>query len=508
LRARLAALIPASCGLCEAHSLHSLGLEILRANGGAIGLTSDFSIAEAARRAAMLASELQIGRSKAESLLRTISLIKRTGGEAKGETSAALAAYRRLAREGNFVDFDDLIALAVELFEAHSDITAGWRQRFRHICVDEFQDVDQQQYRLLRLLTPPEGNICVIGDPDQAIYGFRGASADCFCRFVEDFPAAQVLRLGRNYRSTGTIVAASAAVIGAKAPFETTRPRGSPVAHYVAANEREEATFIADEIERLIGGHDLLTANRGATEARPVSFADFAVLYRTDAQSTALREAFDAAGIPFKKSSPQPIAGDPAVNAILRVLPGQKAAGDLASRIEAAAAAAQGIGEELDATNLAQARWRLLALAASVSDERRLLEEVALATEADFWDERADRVSLLTMHAAKGLEFAVVFIAGLEDGLTPFSFRAFGETANSQAAPSEEEGEERRLFYVAMTRAKDLLVLTRAERRYWRGEIRSREASRYLARIPEGLVDRPRLAGRAPRAKVRQYSLF
>jgi DNA helicase II / ATP-dependent DNA helicase PcrA len=510
LRARLAALIPLSRGLCAVHSLHSLGLEILRADGGAIGLKSDFLIAEMARLAPMLAAEIKVSRSRAESLLRAISLIKRTGATAERETGLALAAYRRLASEQNWIDFDDLISLVVELFEARSDIAADWRRRFRHICVDEFQDVDQQQYRLLQLLTSREGNICVIGDPDQAIYGFRGASADCFQRFVQDFPAAKLVRLSRNYRSTGTIVAASAAVIGAKAPFEATRRMGGPLAVCVAADEREEAAFIADEIERLIGGHDLLAANRGgATEARPLSFADFAVLYRTDAQSTALRQAFDAAGIPFKKSSPAPIAGDPAVSAILRALSGQRAAGDLASRIEAAATDAREASKELDAADLAQARWRLLALAASVSDEERLLEAVALATEADFWDARADRVSLLTMHAAKGLEFAVVFVAGLEDGLTPFSFRGPGEAANSErGAPIDGEGEERRLFYVAMTRAKDLLVLTRAERRYWRGAVRALQASPYLARIPQHLVARQSPSPRAPRAKVRQYSLF
>src|SRR5262249_3916267 len=162
-----------------------------------------------------------------------------------------------------------------------------------------FQDVDEQQYRLLRLMAGEGGgNLCVIGDPDQAIYGFRGADAACFARFGRDFPSTRMLQLSRNYRSSGTIVTAAKGFIkgfvGAAAEG-VIRPMGSPITLQAAADEAAEAEFVAAAIEDLLGGHDLLAANRnggGPAYGKPLGFADCAVLYRTDAQSAALRAAF------------------------------------------------------------------------------------------------------------------------------------------------------------------------------------------------------------------------
>jgi uncharacterized protein (TIGR00375 family) len=300
---RLAALIPSSAGACVVHSFHSLGLAILRADGQTLGLAPGFRVADEAERTVALAQALQIPEAKARRLVRTISVLKRTGTPAAGDAAEALAVCNRLGRERNWVDFDDLIGLSAALLEADSAVAAQWRARFAHICVDEFQDVDEQQYKLMRLLAGPRGNICVIGDPNQAIYGFRGADAACFERFAQDYPGARRLRLSRNYRSDGTIIAASAEVIGAVGPAEAIRPMNQPIGLHVAADERAEARFIAETIESLLGGHDLIAANRrksGDDLGRSLGFADFAALYRTDAQSAALREAFDAAGIPFK----------------------------------------------------------------------------------------------------------------------------------------------------------------------------------------------------------------
>jgi superfamily I DNA/RNA helicase len=245
-----------------------------------------------------------------------------------------------MGRERNWIDFDDLIVLTVELLERDEAIAQSWRSRFAHILADEFQDVDEQQYRLLRLLAGRNGNLCVIGDPNQAIYGFRGADSTCFARFATDFPDARTLRLNRNYRSTGTIVKASSALVGMPAEG-ITRPMQEPIALHVAASEDDEADFVAETIEALMGGHDLLTANRGkAAKGGALSFADFAVLYRTDAQSAALRTMLDRAGIPFKKSSPQPLAGHAGVEAILAGLTEHRealAGLELSSRIAAAA---------------------------------------------------------------------------------------------------------------------------------------------------------------------------
>lgn len=512
MRERLAALLPPQAGVCTVHSFHSLGLAILRRDGAAAGLTPDFRIADEAERAEALAAELGVTRARAARLVKAVSVLKRTGAAAEGEAAQALEACRRLGREHGWVDFDDLVGLAVAVLAENAGLAAAWRQRFPHICADEFQDVDEQQYRLLRLLSAPDGDLCVIGDPNQAIYGFRGADAACFTRFAEDFPAARTVRLDRNYRSSGTIVRAAAAVIGTgdehsrqRLEGGIMRPRGEPVALTVAASEREEADFVAAEIERLLDGHDLLTAGKGrsgrAQAERPLGFADFAALYRTDAQAAALREALDRAGIPFKKSSPLPIAGQAAVRAVLEAIPGEEAP-DLATRVAAVAERLQRAGGAADAAGLAEARRWLAALTGAPGTDslEALREQVALATEADFWDARADRVSLLTMHAAKGLEFAAVFVVGAEDGLTPFSW-------GTEDEETQDEAEERRLFYVAMTRAKDRLYLSRTAQRPWRGQLRSLPPSRFLGGVPADLAMRLAPQPRR-RAEPQQYRLF
>lgn len=515
LRQRLATLLPPEAGECAVHSFHSLGLAMLRADGTALGLRPDFRIADEKERAAALAKELQIAESKAKRRLKAISVLKRTGARPHGEAADALAACCRLGREQNWVDFDDLVGLTVELLETRPDIADRWRGRFRYISADEFQDVDEPQYRLLQLLAGANGNICVIGDPNQAIYGFRGADAACFERFSADFPAARTVRLGRNYRSSGTIVRAAAEFIGNGAPDDVTRPMLEPIVLHAAADERAEAEFVAATIEELLGGHDMLAANRGKAGngkgARPLGFADFAVLYRTDAQAAALREAFDRAGVPFKKSSPAPIAGQFAVQALLVALGDQDAAlrdADLPARLVAAAEQVRHQPEAPDAASLAEAQRWLAALAGQAgNDETGLREQVALATEADFRDPRADRVSLLTIHAAKGLEFPVVFVVGCEDGLMPFSWSG----SRDGDAPDEEQekslAEERRLFYVAMTRAKDRLFLSRAMERSWRGQLRSPQPSRFLRDIME-LTTEAAAVSRKRRPEQRQYSLF
>jgi superfamily I DNA/RNA helicase len=268
-------------------------------------------------------------------------------------------------------------------------------------------------------------------------------------------------------------------------------------------------------IESLLGGHDLLAANREQIlngSGRPLGFADFAVLYRIGAQSAALRDAFDKAGIPFKKSSPAPIAGQTLVRALLEALERQRgdARGlDLSGRIAAAAEQMRRDGDGSDIAALAEARRWLTALAGP-GDEARLREQVALSTEADFWDARADRVSLLTMHAAKGLEFPVVFVVGLEDGLMPLSWGASGAQDTSEDTPDDggPDAEERRLLYVAMTRAKDRLFLSRARQRSWRGQLRTLPPSPFLNDVAPELVLHYTPPARKERRETLQYSLF
>ena len=367
-----------------------------------------------------------------------------------------------------------------------ASIAALYRSRFRWISVDEFQDVDEQQYRLLTLLAPSNGNLCVIGDPNQAIYGFRGADASCFERFQQDYPAASTVRLTRNYRSTGTIVTASSQVIADRAhePIaEMVRDMHERIAVQTAPTERAEAESVIKTIEHLIGGHSFFSIDSG--RAKPAaqsnwSFADFAVLYRTDAQAGALCEAFDRSGMPYQKHSHAPLTEEPAVRTLLQELGDTEEDTPLPAALRAAAERLAQRGDALGDPTMAIALLRLTALAGACgSDRARLADAAALATDAEFREARTDRVSLLTLHAAKGLEFPVVFIVGLEDGLLPLYWSEPSEAALA---------EERRLFYVGMTRAKDRLILSHARQRHWRGRLRMLEPSPFLRDIENELV--------------------
>jgi len=499
MRDRLAALLPDRAERVAIHTFHSLGLSILREHADAAGLRPGFRVAGEAERAALITATLDLTGREAQRLSRTISREKRThDGVSTGDLTAA---YARALAERNWIDFDDLVALAVRALSQHGDLAAHYRNRWRWVSVDEFQDLDAQQYRLLRLLAPTGSNLCAIGDPNQAIYGFRGADASGFERFRQDHPAARVVRLARNYRSTGSIVTASAQVM-ASSPSEpiaeVMRDMHERVAIHTAATERAEAESVIAAIEQMIGGHSFFSIDSGRTTPaaqRQHAFADFAVLYRTEAQAGPLCEAFERSGIPYKKNSHRPLTDEPAVRALLQEL----GDGDGATLAEELRAAAERLAEPGDA-GATIALQRLTALAQSCGNDRiRLKDAAALTTDAEFWDARADRVSLLTLHAAKGLEFAAVFIVGLEDGLLPLRW---------EEADEAEMAEERRLFYVGMTRAKDRLILSHARQRLWRGRVRMREPSPFLRDIEAELVKHQPAHGPRTKPQERQLKLL
>ena len=495
MRERLATLLPDRVERVAIHTFHSLGLSLLREHVSATGLQRGFRIAGEAERAALLAETLGVAASKAERLLHAISKEKRTRGAAgEGE------AYARALATRNLIDFDDLIALPVRALSADPAFISLYRSQWESISVDEFQDVDEQQYRLLNLLAPSESNLCVIGDPNQAIYRFRGADASCFDRFRHDYPAARVVRLTRNYRSTGTIVTASAQVIASRQSepiAEMVRDMQERIAIQTAPSERAEAESVVAAIEGMIGGHSFFSIDSG--RAIPAlqterSFADFAVLYRSDAQSAPLCEALERSGIPYKKNSHRPLMDEPAVRILLQEL----ADSGEATLADGLRAAAERLRQRGDASDCAVALQRLFALARSCGTDRaRLNDAAALTTDAEFYDPRADRVSLLTLHAAKGLEFPIVFIVGLEDGVLPLHWGTPDEAAMA---------EERRLFYVGMTRAKDRLILSRARQRFWRGRPRTLEPSPFLRDIEAALVKH--VQGARTKPQERQLKLL
>ncbi|MBI4882268.1 MAG: UvrD-helicase domain-containing protein, partial [Planctomycetes bacterium] len=464
---RLEALLPGQARDVPCLTFHALALGMLRGREEALGFSRPMRLAGDEERSALVAQARSVSERSARALLSRISRQKRAGAKAAedAEDAALVEEYQRLLREHGLFDFDDLILLATRLLETDPALRDEQRRRFRAVSIDEFQDIDAAQYRLIRQLVPPAGNACAIGDPDQSIYGFRGADPLCFRRFLRDYPAARTVRLETNYRSSRAIVDAAMQVIEPATLVEERALRAlSQSAERIeicpCPSERAEAEFVVHSIERLVGGSSFFSLDSGrvaAGEGEALSFADFAVLYRTEAQAGALCEALERSGMPYQRKSHQRLCDDPAVLAILRrVEDAEPGAADLDALLEQAVA--EVAREHPDAARRAAALCLLAERCAG--DRARLQSELALGVDVDSWDPRADRVSLLTLHAAKGLEFAVVFLVGCEDGILPLRFGA---------EEDRDLAEERRLFFVGMTRARERLILSHARRRAWRG---------------------------------------
>ena len=539
LRERLADLLETEIGDSEVpvHTFHSLGLEILRAERAELGLHRGFRIAEDSERLELARELFGLTPSQASRRLRAFSLARRERATGQvPELAEDLAAYETALWERDLVDFDDLLVLPVKLFTERPDLRAAYRHRFRWISIDEYQDVDALQVQLVRLLAPADANLCAIGDPDQSIYRFRGAEVGFFLRFQRDYPDARVVHLGRNYRSSRSIVGAAVSAI---APASLVAERqlhavddaaAEPVVIQETASERAEAELVVREIESLLGGTSYYSVDSGRVEGggSELSFDDFAVLYRTDAQSGAVMEALDRAGIPFQKRSHTRLVDRLEVQTLVDALRCREVASTTDSvlerlRAEAERLAAQAEQTESDAAESSETEdpaveeppldraaslRRAVELVAPLAkrhgnDLAGFLAEIALGAEVDTWDPRAERISLLTLHAAKGLEFPVVFIVGCEEGLLPLLFGEDDEDEN-------EIEEERRLFFVGITRARSRLFLSHARKRSWRGKLRERRPSRFLADLQEELLERRKIeAPRRPAERgPRQLSLL
>jgi len=493
MRERLGALLPDCGDRVPVATFHSLALAILRDEKERLGLPEGFRVAADGERADLLAAALGCTERVALRALRHISLAKRTrtGFEPESELGKAMAAYERVLREQGLVDFDDLMLLCVSLLGTHDDVRERYRERFGWVSVDEYQDLDELQYELVKLLCPRAGNLCAIGDPDQAIYGFRGADVALFLRFREDFPSAREVRLERNYRSSSTIVDASLQAIApaslvAGRSLSAVMKDATQIEIVENSTERAEAEFVVHGIEQLVGGTSFFSLDSGRTSSSAradYSFADFGVLYRMDAQADALCEALARSGIPHQRRSHGPLSQRPLVPVLTEAVLARTDGGAVVERLRAAAdelRGAVGVEGEVEA-----ALDLLLPIAERCGgDAAAFACETSLGSEADAWDPRADRVSLLTLHAAKGLEFRVVFLVGCEDGILPL--RWGGDDIATD--------EERRLFFVGMTRARDRLYLTRARKRMWRGQLRAAEVSPFVRDIEASL-----LVWRAPR---------
>ena len=507
MRERLRTLLPGAGEGVPVHTFHSFGLSVLRAHWNAAGLQRGFRVATDDERVRLLRDALGLSERKARGRLEAISRARRSAAPPEGDgASEADEAYRREMELRNWIDFDDLVIRAADVLESDPSIRSEYRRRHPFVSIDEYQDVDAEQVRLVRQLAPPDGNVCAIGDPDQAIYRFRGAEVRFFSEFREHFPGTRVVSLARNYRSDRNIVALSSQVIAPSGSGQRSVPvlESTPdlVTIHEAPTEKAEAEFIVQSLEQALGGHSFFSIDSGRSaesEGRDLAFSDFAVLYRTEAQTAALVEALARSGMPFQQRSHRRLLDHPGVAALVDALREAREAGPILERLQAARPDGDGVGEAAEAR---AARELLRPVAAACGgDTDRILAELALGTEVDTWDPRADRISLLTLHAAKGLEFPVVFIAGCEDGLLPLTW--------GKPDPTDLE-EERRLFYVGVTRAKSKLFLTRARKRLARGKVRERAPSPYLADIEERLLERrrTRLPEREAKGPDPQLDLF
>ena len=492
LRERLDALLGADAEDITVGTFHSVGLTILKENAKTAGLGAKWRIADENERA-----ELR---------------------EQAGDDDLA---YAKLLRQQDLVDLDELITVPVSLLRDDPALVEKYRRRWQWIFVDEYQDVDETQYELLRLLSPADGNLCAIGDPDQAIYSFRGADVKYFLRFNEDFVDARLVRLTRNYRSSAPILAAAVQAIAPSSLVNGRRldparldPEAPLVGRYPAASVADEADFVVRTIDELVGGLSHRSLDSGRIDSRAtamgnLSFSDVAVLYRTDAQSGPIVEALSRAGVPVQKRSHNRLRDRAGVQVIARELRHAGGSGaTLAARVKQTAqvlaqrfAAPTLDGEQLTPEDIWTAADLLTPLAQRIGDDLpRFLQEIATGAEVDALDPRAEAVNLLTLHAAKGLEFPVVFLVGCEDGLLPLRWPG--------AKPGEEDiAEERRLFFVGLTRAQDRLYVSHAARRFRHGSEREQSPTPFLDAIDAGLFER--LGDTVPsRPKDRQLRLL
>ncbi|MFI5959296.1 UvrD-helicase domain-containing protein [Cryptosporangium sp. NPDC051539] len=499
LSSRLTELLPSGAGSPFVATFHALALAICREQFVALGFDAPPSVADDADQAAVLA-ELDVP-------------------SGKPVPDELREGYHKRLRERGLLELDELVPSAVSVL-ADAGLREAYRARWTHVLVDEYQDVDASQYALLSALVPPGGNLFAIGDPDQSIYSFRGADVGFFLRFSADFVGAATVTLTRNYRSAPPIVAAAVQVVrpetlvpGRGLSAERRDLGAARIVVHSVASDVEEAGWVAATIDGLVGGASFHSLDSGRVDGNSeveehYGFADVAVLYRTDAQSRALQTAFTSAGLPFQKRGIDRLASRPGVGVALQEM--TRLPGSVAARLRAAGAvlAARAAAPDLfaadsglRATDVWAATELLRPLAASCGDDLdEFLAQVATGAEVDALDPRADAVSMLTLHAAKGLEYPVVFLVGAVDGVLPMRFGGPADPA--------QEAEERRLFFVGVTRAQRRLFVSAPRGVSRRGRTSPAELTPFLTPVDEGLLDRTGAVGSPRRPAARQMRLI
>lgn len=576
LKERLTAMLGDTGGDVWAATFHSTCARILRRDGDRIGYSSHFTVYDTddskrlvkdCQKALNIDDKMishksilsEISHAK-DSMLSPADYQAAAGSDFRlAKIGAVYELYQKRLREADAMDFDDLLGNTVELFRQCPDVLEYYQNRFRYIMVDEYQDTNQVQYEFVRLLAGKSKNLCVVGDDDQSIYKFRGATIENIMSFEKSYPNAKVIRLEQNYRSTKNILNAANAVISNNEERKgktlwTENPEGDKIQIHTSSNEQDEAGFVATTILEQI--------------AKGRKYSDFAVLYRMNSQSNILEKVFVKSGIPYRIIGGHrfyerreirdmiaylSVINNPSDEIRLRRIVNQpkRSIGDktIATASEIAGALGEsllevlGRADEFDSLRRASVKLKafydmmqelidanddesvslhelyelilektgyiealrgekeeaetrieninelasnLLKFQEENGEEATLsafLEEVSLMTDIDNYDETADTVVMMTMHSAKGLEFPVVFLPGFEEGIFP-GLQAIYD-------PNEIQ-EERRLCYVAITRAKESLYLLNADSRMLFGSTSRNRPSRFSLEIPLDLINKTR----------------
>ncbi|OHB21036.1 MAG: hypothetical protein A2666_05010 [Parcubacteria group bacterium RIFCSPHIGHO2_01_FULL_47_10b] len=412
------------------------------------------------------------------------ALLSQHGEEVGLELPLTVVADENDSTKPGTITFDELISFAIQLLSEHKRYREQYQTKYTHIIVDEFQDTDPMQARLLKLLTGSQHNICVIGDLNQSIYAFRGALPQLFAGFPKQYPQAKQLTLTTNFRSTPQIIAVADALIGRK-PMQCVKPDGQLVTLVDAPDDKSEARYIIQTIRSLLGGLDMNDASGGVSETYSYNPGDVAVLCRTHEVGRRLAKAFGASSIPFEHIGEIPFYERPEIKKLLASLkaidPSEK---PVSQQLRDLIGSTRTDYSDQQYDRILQLIERAMAFdyQDGIVGRASLLQEVALALAAPF--EREEPLSphivhLMTAHAAKGLEFPVVFVVGVEDGLFPMT-----QAKASALSAEEHEQEERRLLYVAMTRAKELLYLSFARQRMVYGKVRGAQPSKFFQNVP------------------------
>ncbi len=537
MKSRLQSQLSASGGLEEIHlyTFHALGLSILKPHARCTGRNSGFSLIDENDRLAVVRSLPGVAKDDVRSVCDEISSLKRNAKTRDEITDPGIQRvfelYEEYLRRQNLFDLDDLIQKPVSIFLAKAEVLSEYHRLFQWILVDEYQDINLAQYRLIRLLAPEgHSNLFAIGDPNQAIYGFRGADVGFINQFLSDYPAAKLFNLSRSYRCSDTILQASHQVLAGLSPTPALHGLEPGVRLRILENptDKSEAEVVARTIEAMMGGLRFFSMDSDISEGSSTegiqSLSDFAVLCRIGRQMDILERAFQNHSIPYQKIGETPFFRQEPVKSVIDILRlatkenpvlrksvmekeliGMAKLEELRELTGRADSTADLISLVLACTDLKlspQQHRSLLELADSFGIEsQKFLEYVVLGAAADSFKPASEQVTLMTLHAAKGLEFPCVFIVGCEQGMLPYTL--YG---HSDADPEEE----RRLFYVGMTRAKRYLFLSYAGRRYLFGREHRLARSPFLTPIEEGLLERAQLRTDRPStaAKQKQLDLF